>query len=224
MTIALWIAELVLEVSGCILSLRRRLFLLCWLLGFRALVDVATLLIQTIYGRHEIYAWTWTLGQCGQYALLSILCCQLAARMIKDYRPLKPYAWLAALLAATLGALAWIHGEGLAEKWLDAQIASTMSLVAMLLVGWVIRKEELEQPWKGIALGAAVHLGGIAACAMLWETWAVGAKWYPAPALAALAIWNVSALREKKEQLRLALPPKIEPTSVGVGHGQKWVM
>src|SRR5215472_7781434 len=133
MTAAWWpmlagATEFSLEASGAILAARRRTPLLPFLLGFRALMDVASLFLHG-----NAYGWAWWAGQVGQLAMLTLLCCQIAAKMLKDYRPVNGYAWGMGILVAFLTVLAWVNGDSLLHKWLDAQIAATMALSAVLL-------------------------------------------------------------------------------------------
>lgn len=212
MTLALWLTELALEGLGAFFAFRRRLRLLAYLLAFRAAADLATLAIQFTLGRSEVYAWAWLIGQIVQVGMLCLLVCQLASRMLNDYRPLNGYAWAIGGIVAALTVAAWARGDSMLHQWLDATIAANMTLLGCLILALAFRKAQLEQ--RGIMLGAMIHTGGAAAYAMLWESLGSWAKWYMFPALLALLVWNTAMIYRKKEPMRLELAPKIEPTGV----------
>src|SRR5215467_10349473 len=114
-----WLLEVLLETSGSIFAFRRRLWLLSYLLGWRVLIDIVSFGVMCRFGKHEAYAWVWLIGQIGQYALMLILGCRIAAKLLREYQNIEMHIWLAGFAVAGATVIAWIKGDGMLDKWLD---------------------------------------------------------------------------------------------------------
>lgn len=194
-----WLLEFCLEVSGACLAYRSRLTILTAYLAFSAAADVITYLILWRFGGNAYGVAEW-ITEAVQYLILCALACQIVARMLEDYRRLTGLACgLCALLGVIVGFI-WNRGETWAGKFLDSEISASMFLAAMIVLGWIGKKKDLEGTWRIVAIGLLVMASGNALCAALSTTFTVVVAAYPIPQIASLLLWNLAALRNQRKE------------------------
>lgn len=222
-----WGIEFALETSGAILAYRKRLTILAALLAWRALMDVVTFAIF-INHLHPGYSFTFWAGRAVQYALLYALGVQIAARMVADYRPIWQHVYLILAAVASLAAYIFVLTEVWAHKFLHAEAVTCFLLLAVVLLGWIGRKRDLEEPWKLVTLAMCIGSTGTAICAILAASWPWCLSLYPVPAIPALLLWNLAAWKPiKLPEFRKSLPrtyQKKPVESVKITSKQTWVM
>ena len=86
-------------------------------------------------------------------------------------------------------------GETLKQKLLDGEIAANMILLGFVAVGWISRREKLNQAWKWIAVGFMVMVGSDLLFTALWMAWDWARHLYPIGAISAQLIWIAGQLR-----------------------------
>lgn len=201
MTIFFWMVEFILEACGAYLYVRRSK-LLSALLGMCALGDLITFLF---YGS-PIYANAFWVFYSVKYLMLIWLACSICGMFVAE--KCRSFATLSAaflsLGSASIIAAFSLTGETLKDKLLDGEIAANMLLLGFVLVGWISRRDKLNQALKWIVAGFIVMVGSDLLFTILWTFWAGARHWYPLGAIAAQLVWVCGPLRtirlEKKVQ------------------------
>lgn len=208
-----WLTEFVLEASGAYLAFRKRLRILAFMLAWRAFMDAATFTIWKL-NLHPGYGYTFWAGLAVQYAILYALGVQLAAKMTQDFRPNTRRIYMTLAIACSVVSYVFVTTDLWEKKFFTAEALAGFLLIAVVGVGWIGRKKELEELWKMITAGVLISSLGNAFCAILSGISPKALSFYPLPAITALLVWNAAMIYRKREPMRLELPPKIEPTGV----------
>jgi hypothetical protein len=84
---------------------------------------------------------------------------------------------------------------------MNAEASAMCGLGIVLVLAWIVRKDNLEWPNSLLALGAVVCVAGNALCGILWSVYPDAKYLYPVPALAALLLWNACGMKPKYRSL-----------------------
>jgi hypothetical protein len=193
-----WAIEFILEAIGAYLYIGRSK-LLSAILAVCAVGDFVTAIVLHFLGATAYGKTFWGFYSL-KYLMLIWLACSICGMFVAERR--KSFATIsAAFLSLASGALITVfsaNGETLKDKLLDGEIAANMILLAIVFIGWIGRRDRLEQTWKWIALGFMVMVGSDLVFTILWTFWEGARHWYPMGAIAAYLIWVAGPLRRVK--------------------------
>jgi len=190
-----WVAEFVLESIGAIIySTRNRL--LSILLVFCAVSDAATFAIFRFLGSYA-YAWSYWASRSLKYLLLVWLGCAICGMFVQERRKSMAVFSAAFLSVGSASIIVAVGsaGETLKQKLLDGEIAANMILLGFVAVGWISRREKLNQAWKFIAVGFMVMIGSDLVFTALWMVWDGARHWYPLGCISAQVLWICGPLK-----------------------------
>jgi hypothetical protein len=193
-----WAAMFILECIGArIYSKRSKLMAVYF--ATAVMLDAGAFAIFQNCGI-DFYAWSAWAAKGIRGLMLIWLACSICGMFVAERR--KSFATIsAAFLSLASGALITVfsaNGETLKDKLLDGEIAANMILLAIVFIGWIGRRDRLEQTWKWIALGFMVMVGSDLVFTILWTFWEGARHWYPMGAIAAYLIWVAGPLRRVK--------------------------
>jgi hypothetical protein len=191
----LWAAEFSLESFGAVLySGRNRL--LSVLLAFCALSDSITFAILRFVSPYA-YAWSYWASRSLKYMLLVWVGCSICGVFVDELHRFqaKITAFMVSICSAALITAFSASGETLKDKFLDGEISANMILLAIVALGWIGRRDRLNQTWKWIACGFMVMVGSDLIFTALWTFWDGARHFYPIGAIAAQLVWIVGPLR-----------------------------
>jgi len=190
-----WLLEIVLESAGAYMY-RRISPLLSALLWFCALTDFIAVPLA-IYHPNTIHGWAaW--GQTAIKELMLVwLACAICGMFVQERRKSMAVFSAAFLSVGSASIIVAVGsaGETLKQKLLDGEIAANMILLGFVAVGWISRREKLNQAWKWIAVGFMVMIGSDLVFTALWMVWDGARHWYPLGCISAQVIWVCGPLR-----------------------------
>lgn len=187
-----WFAELVLEITGAILTFRnRRDLTTLWLyLGFRAFADMVTMGLYCAY----VTSWQFNWAQkAAQYLFLCALAAQICGRLTGERRrgPVAFFGFFIALAVAWVGSALFLTGVDLPVKILGGMCCASMLLGIVILIIRLDAGRSLDAPWTIIMRGLITSLVTNAVLFFCWNNHLDGARhWIPIGEIAALLMWN----------------------------------
>ena len=159
----------------------------------------------------DFYAWSAWAAKGIRGLLLIWLACAICGMFVQERR--KSFTVISAAFlsigSASIIVAVGSAGETLKQKLLDGEIAANMILLGFVAVGWISRREKLNQAWKYIAVGFMVMVGSDLVFTALWMVWDGARHWYPIGCIAAQLIWLAGPLRRVKlSECRVSLEKK----------------
>lgn len=232
LAILAWFAELILEATGSVLFYRRRIPLLSFWLGFRAIADLVGMALY-FSGHGHAYELEDYIQRTIQYVLVAAVSLYAAARITGEGK----YRWFWPAVFSLIAAFGIAHAHAIltvSVLRLETAVGVVLSAVVAGAMGLVNGKAP--EPWGKVAIGLVVLGGTDAALAFAqWHGYHTQ-PYYPIGAITALVILAWSAWPEKKQkelqEFRMPLPAKKPPSSVHPAsvksldvamQGQRWV-
>lgn len=218
MTALLWAVEFILEACGAYLYFRRSK-ITSFLLGVCAIGDLLTYAVFQTFSR-DTYAWSFWIFYAIKYLLLIWLGCAICGMFVREQR--KSFAILSSAFMS-LGSAAIVmavgsSGETLKNSLLEGEVTANFILLSFVAVGWISRREKLNQAWKFIAAGFMVMVGSDLLFTALWMGWDGARHLYPIGAISAQILWCVGPLKTVKlGEFRKSLEqkfPEVEKVTV----------
>jgi len=190
-----WAAMFVLECIGARLYVKRSKLMAVYFATAMLLDSVAFAIFQNC--NIDFYAWSAWAAKGIRGLLLIWLACAICGMFVQEQR--KSFTVLSAAFlsigSASIIVAVGSAGDTLKQKLLDGEIAANMILLGFVAVGWISRREKLNQAWKYIAVGFMVMIGSDLVFTALWMAWDGARHLYPIGEISAQLVWIIGPLR-----------------------------
>jgi len=214
---ALWFLEFCLEGFGARLAYRKRLWPLFIYLAFRAGADLIDFLIFLHFGANAFYA-ADLVQRTIQYPLLTVLLFHVCGAVLRsDRATVKFYALYGAFITSLAVMLYHEALQITCQNLLAFEFKANVGLAMVMTAAMLAKRQEADLAAYGLIL-------------QVFSEWMLTgiliarhdvAAYYAYPAIGALILWNLAAMRAKKPnelpEFSLSLGVNVEGTAKGVG-------